>query len=106
MKILIAAAVAGLLISVANAQTVGAPSSGDAAVQRGITMNPGLGDEKPKEETSIGESNAVGSIGNRKAADQAVAPALQKDCTKNPAECTEPLTAGTTQTPGMPQMSK
>jgi hypothetical protein len=106
MKILLAVAVMSLLAPVANAQTGSAPSSGNDAVQSGISKNPGLGEDKPKERTSIGESNAVGSIGNQKAGEQAIAPALQKDCTRNPAECSEPLTTGATPTPGMPQQSK
>lgn len=74
------------------------------AVQSGIEKNPGLGQDKPKEQTSIAESNAVGSLGTN--ADQkSMPPAMEKDCARNPAECSDPLTTGAT-APGMPQQSR
>ena len=111
MKRIIATAALGaaLLGSAALAQTntgsTPAPGSVPPAVHSGIDKNPGLGQDKPKDQTSIAESNAVGSLGSN--ADQkSMPPAMEKDCTKNPGECSEPLTTGTTATPGMPQQSK
>ncbi len=74
-------------------------------IESGTNKNPGLGQDKPKEQTSVGESNAVGSLGTN--ADQkSMPPAMLKDCQKNPAECSEPLTTGAAQQPTLPQQSK
>ena len=97
-----------LFASAALAQTNTAPPPAGGtspAIQSGIDKNPGLGQDKPKEQTSIAESNAVGSLGANADA-KSMPPAMEKDCARNPAECSEPLTTGTTQTPGMPQQSK
>ncbi len=103
----LAALGAVLLASAALAQTPSSPPAGGTspAIQSGIDKNPGLGQDKPKEQTSIAESNAVGSLGAG-ADGKSMPPAMEKDCARNPAECSEPLTTGTTQTPGMPQQSK
>jgi len=110
MKRIVAGAAAFTLIlgwAAASAQTPPSPPAqgGAAAIESGISKNPGLGQDKPKEQTSVAESNAVGSLGEK--ADQAsMPPAMAKDCIKNPGECSEPLTTGTTQPPGMPEQSK
>ena len=107
MKPILLGAAAALLfgLTAAAAQTAPAQGSATGSIESGIARNPGLGQDKPKEQTSIAESNAVGSLGEK--ADQAsMPPAMAKDCIKNPGECSEPLTTGTTQPPGMPEQSK
>jgi hypothetical protein len=109
MKLLLALSVSVLVGSAALAQTNptsgAAAANGARAIESGIDKNPGLGQDKPKEQTSVAESNAVGSLGQ--GADQkSMPPAMMKDCTRNPAECSEPMTTGTTAQPGMPQQSK
>ena len=107
MKPFLLGAAAALLfgLTAASAQTPPAPpaqGSGTTAIESGIAKNPGLGQDKPKEQTSIAESNAVGSLGEN-ADKSSMPPAMAKDCIKNPGECSEPLTTGTTP---LPQQSK
>ena len=91
------------------AQTSSPTATGESADQinrSGISQNPGLGQDKPKEEIQAGESNAVTGLGANQAGQSAPA-AMAKDCLKNPAECSQPVQTGTTSAPpGMPQQSK
>ncbi len=88
-----------------SGSTTASGQSTQQIIESGASKNPGLGQDKPKEQTSVSESNAVGSLGAN--ADQkSMPPAMMKDCQKNPAECSEPLTTGAAQQPPLPQQSK
>jgi|SRR5215210_6223105 len=100
MRHILLAAVAAIIASPTLAQTSSAGRE-TQIIQSGIEKNPGLGEDKPKEQVSPAESNAVGSLGVN-ADKKSMPPAMEKDCIKNPAECSEPQT---TPSP-MPRLSK
>lgn len=72
---------AGQSLSAAMAQTP--PPSGD---------NGGIGAEKPTKQEVRKDEAAI--LPNAEGHQSSAAPTMVRDCTKNPADCTEPLTRG------------
>ncbi len=73
------------------------PRPGNEVLDSGIAKNADLGAVKAPSETSPSESNAVGGLG-RNVDLNPLPPAMAKDCSKNPADCSDPQTTGSAQT--------